>query len=80
MGKRGCGGDRRSGQSYGENSIRYFPLCLWCGLDFPAKRPDARTCRPAHRAALARYVKRHGRPPLFPFGLQPYPKTPKHRT
>lgn len=61
----------RSGKKYGENSIRYFPICLWCGVEFPAKRPDAATCKVAHRVALARYVKKHGQPPLFPFGIRP---------
>lgn len=58
----------RKGKTFGENSIRYFPLCLWCGHEFPAKRPDAKTCEAAHRVALARYVKKHGGPPMFPFG------------
>jgi len=58
----------RRGQKYGENTIRYFPVCLWCGLVFPAKRPDAQTCCTAHRVALMRYVRKHGQPPMFPFG------------
>lgn len=58
----------RKGKTYGENSIRYFPLCLWCGHEFAAKRPDAKTCKTAHRVALARYVAKHGQPPMFPFG------------
>lgn len=61
-------GAHKLGRKYGENSIRYFPRCLWCGREFPAKRPDAVTCKTAHRVALNRYVKKHGGPPLFPWG------------
>lgn len=61
-------GAAKKGKTYGENTIRYYPICLWCGRVFPAKRPDAVTCKPAHRVALKRYKDEHGRPPLFPFG------------
>lgn len=67
-------GSTRAGKKYGENSLRYFPVCLWCGRYFPAARPEARTCKVAHRVALARYVKKHGQPPMFPFGVKPDPK------
>jgi len=65
---------RKAGQKVGEYSIRYFPLCLWCGAEFVAKRPDAKTCSATHRTALTRYVRKHGQPPMFPFGLKPDPK------
>lgn len=71
MPRPGRGGDRRSGQEFGENSIRYFPICLWCGVEFGAKRPDTKTHCTACRVALNRYVKKHGQPPMFPFGLKP---------
>ena len=58
----------RKGKKYGENTIRYYPICLWCGRTFPAKRPEAQTCKTAHRVALKRYVDKHGGPPMFPFG------------
>jgi len=64
----------RKGKTYGENPQRYYPVCLWCGTFFPAARPDAKTCKTAHRVALARYVKKHGQPPMFPFGVQPNAK------
>jgi len=60
---------RQKGSKYGENTIRYYPICLWCGRVFCAKRPDAKTCKAAHRVALSRYVSEHGRPPLFPLGM-----------
>lgn len=53
----------------GGNLLRYAPLCLWCGKPFVAARPDARSCGPTCRRALARYVKRNGQPPMFPFGV-----------
>jgi len=65
------GGDRKTGKPHGENAIRYFPLCLWCGREFAAKRPDAQTCKPSHRVALNRYAAKHGAPPMFPFGVVP---------
>jgi len=58
----------RKGKKYGPNSQPYTPLCLWCGVEFRAARPDAITCNTAHRVALNRYVKKHGQPPMFPFG------------
>lgn len=64
----------RKGKKYGENSLRYDRVCLWCGVLFPTTRPDAKTCKVAHRVALARYVGKHGEPPMFPFGVQPDPK------
>ena len=70
----------KRGEKYGKNSIRYFPLCLWCSVEFPAKRPDAQTCCTAHRVALMRYVRKHGQPPLFPFGLTPDPKPSSKKT
>lgn len=75
----GRGGDRRSGQTYGENSLKYFRRCLWCGAKFPSKRPDAKTCCTAHRMALKRYVDAHGKPPLFPFGWVRSPDGSMHR-
>lgn len=59
----------RKGKKYGPNTVRYYPICLWCSRTFPAARPDAKTCKPAHRVALSRYVSEHGAPPMFPFGL-----------
>lgn len=64
---------RKSGPS-GPNRKRYKRICLWCGNTFPTSRPDAKTCKVAHRVALARYVKEHGQPPLFPFGVKPHAK------
>ena len=64
-------GCHRLGRKFGENSLRYFPLCLWCGATFLASRPDAKTHAPKCRVALARYVKKHGQPPMFPFGTIP---------
>lgn len=58
----------RKGKKFGENTIRYYPICLWCGRVFCAKRPDAKTHSPTCRSALKRYVDEHGRPPLFPLG------------
>lgn len=73
-------GKVRLGKKYGPNVIRYYPVCLWCRITFPAKRPDAQTCKPAHRVALHRYVAKHGAPPLFPFGVKPDDKPgPKGR-
>jgi len=68
---KGWGGPVRQGKTYGENTLRYFPVCLWCGRFFPAARPEAQTCKVACRVALARYRKKHGQPPMFPFGVQP---------
>lgn len=71
MGRKKFKGDfpaNRKGKTYGENTIRYYPICLWCGRVFPAKRPEAKTHGPKCRVALKRYVDEHGRPPLFPFG------------
>ncbi len=79
MTRTGRGGDRKSGQTYGENTLKYFPLCLWCGQLFASARPDAKTCGPRCRVALARYVAKHGQPPLFPFGLTPDPKRAKQK-
>jgi hypothetical protein len=67
----GRGGDRKSGKTYEGNNLCYQPICLWCALPFVAARPDAKTCAPKCRVALARYVKRHGQPPMFPFGVVP---------
>ena len=53
----------------GGNLLKYNPICLWCGKPFVAARPDAKSCTPACRRALHRYVKANGQPPLFPFGL-----------
>lgn len=71
MPRPGRGGDRRSGGEYAPNYLRYNRVCLWCGATFPTSRPDAKTCKVAHRVALARYVAKHGQPPLFPFGVKP---------
>lgn len=68
MSRRGKGGDRRSGKKYGANAVKYTPFCLWCGEMFRTTRPDAKTDTPACRRALQRYVKKHGQPPMFPFG------------
>lgn len=72
-------GAHKLGRKYGENSIRYFPLCLWCGVEFAAKRPDAKTHCTACRVALNRYVKKHGGPPMFPFGHTRVPKPAKQK-
>lgn len=71
MPRPGRGGDRRSGQTGTTNLLKYNPVCSWCALPFVAARPEAQTCAPKCRVALARYVKKHGRPPMFPFGLKP---------
>lgn len=71
MKHRGRGGDRKSGKSYGRNHDRYPRVCLWCGVSFRAARPEAKTCGGSHRVMLCRYVKKHGKPPMFPFGLKP---------
>jgi len=52
-----------------QNSLRYFPLCLWCGKEFASARPDAKTHSPGCRSALSRYKQKNGCYPLFPFGL-----------
>lgn len=59
----------RKGKTFGENSLRYVRVCLWCGIEFPTTRPDTKTCKATHRVALNRYVAKHGQPPMFPFGL-----------
>lgn len=51
------------------NEPKYLFRCLWCDKPTAAARPDAKTCCPAHRNRLARYVAKHGHAPLFPFGL-----------
>jgi hypothetical protein len=66
---RSCYG-RKSGPQ-GPDKRRYRPLCLWCGVEFRSARPTAKTCIVAHRVALARYVAKHGQPPMFPFGVKP---------
>lgn len=63
------GPGRKKGSTYGENTIRYYPNCKWCGRVFGAKRPDAKTHSPRCRVALKRYVDEHGKEPLFPFGV-----------
>jgi hypothetical protein len=72
MSRRGAkGGDRKSGQKYGLNRAKYNHRCAWCFVLFMSSRPEAKTNSPTCRSALSRYVKRHGSPPLFPFGVQP---------
>lgn len=71
MSRTGRGGDRRSGGPPTSNLLKYNPICLWCGLPFVAARPDAKTCCNKCRVALARYVGKHGQPPMFPFGIKP---------
>jgi hypothetical protein len=80
MSRRGRGGDRKSGKKYPGNLLKYNPLCLWCGLPFVAARPEAKTCNTAHRVALARYVAKHGQPPMFPFGVKPDLKPERKKT
>lgn len=56
-------------------------MCHWCGIGFLATRPDARTCKPSHRNALAKWVKKHGRKPAYPPAStsvkQPIPHRPR---
>ena len=69
----------RKGKKYGPNYLRYDRVCLWCGVTFPTSRPDAKTHSPKCRVALARYVAKHGQPPMFPFGLVRDPKRPRKK-
>lgn len=63
----------KKGKQYAPQSLRYFPRCLWCGAQFGASRPDAKTCSRNHRSMLGRYVSKHGSPPMFPFGAPSAP-------
>lgn len=58
---------RKSGPQ-GPDKRKYRRVCLWCGIEFQAARPAAKTHTARCRVALARYVAKHGRPPMFPFG------------
>lgn len=48
------GGDRKSGQKFGENYQHYQLKCVQCGRDFYAARPDALYHNGACRSAAAR--------------------------
>lgn len=49
-----------------EHEKQHTCVCVWCGLVFRSSRDLAKTCSDAHRHALSRYVKRHGKPPEQP--------------
>lgn len=45
------------GGVYKPRRAKHTCVCEWCNHIFQATRPDAKTCSPAHRKALSRYLK-----------------------
>lgn len=52
----------------GCNRLRYHSECVYCGGEFMATRPDARTCSNQCRSRLRRWVARYGAAPIAPPG------------
>jgi hypothetical protein len=47
----------RAGAVYKPRRAKHTCVCEWCNHIFQATRADAKTCSPAHRKALSRYLK-----------------------
>lgn len=50
----------RAGGIYKQRRAKHTCVCEWCNHIFQATRPDAKTCCPAHRKALSRFLKDEG--------------------
>lgn len=57
----------KQGQKVGPYSLRYFPKCICCGREFPAARPEAKTCDNRCRSGLRAFKRFYGYAPDQPF-------------
>lgn len=70
--------DMNKGQKLTYKRKRHGRKCGACERMFPAIRTDAKTCSPRCRQWLARFVKSHGRYPMFEVVPYERPKFHKH--